>query len=160
MNNYKFSLGYIMLLLALSFFHHRLQSYIMHSSAGKFATYIIYGLFISFFLVVAVKAIVSGKNQEIAIALLAMGLIFFFLFSNPRFLFKLTVLEFFILGILVSLENRKNKSIIPFILILGTACLVELAANLPGGRTFLYLNAWVYSLNSLAGYICGFQVQS
>jgi hypothetical protein len=125
-------------------------------SAEKFVLYLIYGLFFSFFLVIFIKCLRARKNLELAIVLLTMGLIFFFLFSNPRILFKLTILEFFILGILVALDNKKSKSLLPYLLLFGTAFLVEIVTSLFAAPHFYYLDVWIHSLTGLSGYIAGF----
>lgn len=153
---FKISLLFVGLLVVVNIFHYHLETLILKMSALKFATYVIYGLFLAFFVVLLVKAIRTGKNLEIAVLLLGIGLIFFFLFSNPRLLFKLGVFEFFILGVLAALDNKKNKSVVPFLIILGAACLIELTGNLVTGTRFYYMDVWIHSLTGLSGYIAGF----
>jgi len=85
-----------------------------------------------------------------------MGVVFFFLFSNPRLLFKLAILEFFILGLLVALDNRKSKSFLPYLLLFGTAFLIEIVTSLFAAPHFYYLDVWIHSLTGLSGFIAGF----
>jgi hypothetical protein len=96
------------------------------------------------------------NNREIAVLLLSMGLVFFLLFSRPVFLFQLIVLEMFILGIFIALEGKKSKSLLPFILIVVTAALVEISSNLSIGSSFYYLDAWRNTLIALSGCLTGF----
>jgi hypothetical protein len=156
LKRFKGSLIYIGFLAVVSFLHFQLETLILKLSAGNFIIYSIYGLFLAFFLLIFIKNFRTGTNLGIAIILLTMGLIFFFLFLKPIFLFKLGILEFFILGILVSLENKKSKSLLPFLLLLGTACLMEIITNLAGGTRFYYFDVWIHSLTGLSGYIAGF----
>lgn len=90
--------------------------------------------------------------------LLAMGMIFFFLFSTPLFLFKLTLLEFFILGFVLAVETRKSQSLVSLLLLIGAACLIEVITNFAGGTHFYYLDVWINSLAGLSGYIAGFLI--
>jgi hypothetical protein len=152
------SLIYIVFLAVVSFFRLRLEALIINASARKFVIYSIYGIFIAFAVVILVKFLLARKNLEIAMGLLAMGMIFFFLFSTPLFLFKLTLLEFFILGFVVAVETRKSQSLFSFLLLLGAACLIEAITNFSGGTRFYYLDVWINSLTGLSGYIAGFLI--
>ena len=155
MKKYKYSLIYIGFLVLLSLFHFKLQGFVLDSGAGVFFNYIVYGLFAAFFLAIFIKSLYGRKNQEIAIVLLVMGLVFFFLLSNPKLVYKLAILEFFVLGLVVSFDSLNAASPLPFLILGAGACLVEFAANLPGGGSFFYLNVWGYSLTGLSGYISG-----
>lgn len=155
MKKFKTSLIYIAALLLITAFHFQLETLILKMSAGTFARYLIYGLLAAFFVVIIVKAVTAGKSFEIAIGLSAMGMVFFFLFSRSMFLFKLGILEFFILGLVVAWDGKRSRNYMPFLLIFGAACLVELTANLVTGTSFYYLDVWVLSLTALSGYIAG-----
>ncbi|MCP4215267.1 MAG: hypothetical protein GY765_11450 [bacterium] len=152
---FRSSLIYIAFLAILSLFHHQLHALIAGASAGKFSLYIIYGAFFSFFLLIFIKSLKSNSNQDIAVILLVTGMIFFLLFLRPMFLFKLTVLEFFILGVLLALENKRARSVVPFLLLLGAACLVEVITNIRVGAHFYYADVWINALTGLAGYTGG-----
>jgi hypothetical protein len=146
---------YIIILAAANFFHARVEAWLSNAPARKFIIYSIYGLLAAFTIVILFKFLLAKKNLETAMGLLAMGLIFFFIFSNPLFSFKLTLFEFFLLGLIVALENRKSPSLFSFILIIGTACLIEWITNFTGGTRFYYLDVWINSLTGLSGYIAG-----
>ena len=158
MKKYILSLIYIIFLAAVSCFHLRLEALIIKASAGKFVLYSIYGIFAAFTVVILVKFLLARKNLEIAMGLLAMGMIFFFLVSTPLFLFKLALLEFFILGVVLAVENRKSQSPVSLLLLLGAACLIEAITNFVGGTRFFYLDVWINSLAGLSGYIAGFLI--
>lgn len=157
MKKYKYSIIYIIFLGVVNFFHYRVEGFIDGTTGKNFAAYFIYGLFLALFLTIAIKAFLSKKNLDITIALFTMGLIFFFLFTQPVFLFKLGVLELFILGVILSLEGKKSKSLVPFLLIAAAAVLVEVSSNLSiGSGYFSYFDAWRNALIVLSGYLSGF----
>lgn len=157
MKTYKYSIIYIIFLVVVNFFHFRVEGFITNTTGKNFAAYFIYGLFLALFMAIAIKAFLSKKNLDITIALLTMGLIFFFLFTQTVFLFKLSVLELFILGVILSLEGKKSKSLVPFLMIAVAAVLVEVSSNLSiGSRYFSYFDAWRNALITLSGYLAGF----
>lgn len=156
MKKFKTSIIYIIILAVVSALHFQLETFVLKLSAGTFFLYLIYGLFLAFFLVIIIKTYMAGKNLDLAIALLLPGLIFFFLFSNSTFLYKLGIFEFFILGLILTMDNKKAKSPLPFILLVGAACLTELVTNITAGTYFYYLDVWINSLTGLSGYIAAF----
>jgi hypothetical protein len=153
---FKISFIYIIALAAAVIFQRPIERLMFRLSAGDFFLYLIYGLSLAFLLVIIIKAYLSGKNQDLAAALLIGGVIFFFLFLKSMVLFKLIILEFFVLGILVSRDNKKAKSIIPFLILVGAACFIEFVDNIIPGTRFYYYDVWIYSLTGLCGYISGF----
>ena len=155
MKKFIISFIYIIFLAVANFFHSRLEALISSSPARKFVIYSIYGLFIAFTVVIVLKFLFAKKNLELAIGLLAMGMIFFFIFSTPLFSFKLALLEFFVLGLVIAIENRKSPSLFSLVLLIGTACLIEVITNFTGGTRFYYLDVWINSLTALSGYIAG-----
>ena len=102
----------------------------------------ILALLLAFYLVVFLRKRSKINNREIAILLLGMGLVFFLLFSHPVLLFQLIVLEMFILGVIIALEGKKSKSLLPFVLIVVAAVLIEISSNLSIGSSFYYLDTW------------------
>jgi hypothetical protein len=153
---YKFSIIYVIFLAIINFFHFQVEKWLIDASSRNFVFYTILALFLAFFLVVFLKKRSKINNREIAMLLLSMGLVFFLLFSRPVFLFQLIVVEMFILGIFIALEGKKSKSLLPFVLILVTAALVEVSSNLSIGSSFYYLDAWRNTLIALSGYLTGF----
>lgn len=159
MGRFKVTFIYSALLIVASIFITRLETWITRLCGPRFAGYVIFGLFMAFFLVTLIKTLQAGKNLEMGSWLLSAGIIFFFLYFNVSLSFKLEILLFFILGILCALDNKKTKSILPFIMIIAVICLGQLAENLVKGTqlfSFELLNAWMHFLASLAGYVAGF----
>ncbi len=153
---FSFTIVFIIVLVGLNLIHHRLHHYISKLTGEKFFVYVVFALFVAFFLMLLIKILPSRKNLELALILLCLGLVFFFVISRPLFSSRLNVLEFFLLGFVVALENKKAKSFAPFVLILAAALLVEVAGNFALGSSFYYLDVWVNVLTALSGYIATF----
>lgn len=153
LKKYKFSIGYGIGIVVLHFAHFQVESVIARTTGKNFATYFIYAVFLSFFLVMAVKAFISKKTPDIALALLSIGMTAFFLLANPVFIFKLSVLEMFLLGVLMAFEGKKSKTPVMFVIILVVAVLAEAASNLAVGSSFYYLDVWRSYLIALSGYL-------
>ncbi|MGE5341531.1 MAG: hypothetical protein ACM3SY_08610 [Candidatus Omnitrophota bacterium] len=154
MTKYTFSIVFSIAAAVLHYFHAHVERTIMGWTNRNLAVSIIYGVFLAFFLALLFKA-ASKSNMELGAWFLAIGLTGFILFSQPVFLFKLTVLELFILGLIPALEAKKVKSILPFLIIPAAAALIELASNLSLRTAFSYSNAWRNALVALCGYISG-----
>lgn len=137
----------------LHFAHFQVESVISRTTGKNFATYFIYAIFLSFFLVMTVKAMMSKKIPDIALVLLSIGMTLFFLLAHPVFVFKLSVLEMFLLGVLMAFEGKKTRTPVLFIIILVVAVLAEAASNLAIGSSFHYLDVWRSSLIALSGYL-------
>ncbi len=157
MRNFTASIFYIAILVIVNFFHAQVRIAVVSFSGKQFALYVIYGLFLAYFIVNLFRAWKSRSDIEIAAILLAIGIISFFLVSRPFFLFKLQVLEFFILGSLLAIENKKSKGLggfsLAFFLLIGAAALAELSGNMAADSTFYYLDVWMTTLFGLSGYI-------
>jgi len=84
-----------------------------------------------------------------------MGFILFYLFSRTgaNFLFKVTIFEFFILGVLLSMENKRSKSWIPFALLISAVILTQFFSDISMQGSFYYLDVWRDLLFALSGYI-------
>jgi hypothetical protein len=138
----------------LHYFHFKVEKVITGWTGRNFAVYIIYGIILAFFLVLLFKTL-SKSNLEIGVWLLVGGLIGFILFTNPDFLFKLGVLELFLVGIVPAIEGKKAKSILPILILLVVAVLVEVSTNLSMKSTFYYFDAWRNALILMSGYVSG-----
>ncbi|UCH95378.1 MAG: hypothetical protein JSV88_00650 [Candidatus Aminicenantes bacterium] len=156
MKTYKFSIIYAIFLVIINFFHFQVEKWLIGISSRNFALFFIYVLFLVFYLVIFLKKRPKINNLEIAILLLTMGLVFFLLLSRPVFLFQLSVLEMFILGILLAAEGKKSRSPLAFLLLAAVAVLTEISSNLSMGSHFYYLDAWRNALVALSGYLTGF----
>lgn len=155
MKRFTVTLFYIVALLAYSLLQKPAENLLRRFSAVSFTGYVIFGLLIAFFLIVLFKAARQGKDLEPVALTLATGLVFFFLLTSPRLMFRVTVFGFYLLGVLTAIDNKKTKSVLPFIIIIGTACLVEAASGYFFGGSFYYLDAWIYSLCAFSGFIAG-----
>ena len=158
LKNYRFSLILGIVICMLNLMHRPAARWFRSAFGSNFPVYIIYAVFLAFFLVILFKVISAKKNQDIAIILLCSALIYFFLLTHPDFLFKLTILELFLLGVLVAWEGKKGKSLLPFLFIAVFAVLVELCSTygMRGNvNHFYYFDAWRNGILALCGYLSG-----
>ena len=157
MRNFTASIFYIAVLVIIHYFHSQVRSAVISFSGKQFALYVIYGLFLAYFLINLFRAWKSRSDIEIAAILLVIGTITFFLISRPLFLFKLQILEFFILGSLLAVENKRAKGLggfsLAFFLLVGAAALAEWSGSFASGSSFYYLDVWRTTLFGLGGYI-------
>lgn len=161
LKTYRFSIITGLLLAVLNLFHLRVTRFIVSLTGRNFASYLIYAIFLAFFLVALFKAVTAKKNQDIGIILLTAGLMFFFVLARPRLSFKLTLLEMFIFGVIVTWEGKKSKSLLPFVILALGAVLIEFASSLSiggqlsAGSHFYLMDAWRNMLAALSGYLSG-----
>jgi hypothetical protein len=155
LSTYRFSLIYIIVLAAITLFHSKLAGWIAGSAGQDFASYVIYGMFLAFFLILLIKTIAAKRGTDVGLVLLTLGLVFFFLLSHPMLIFKMTILELFILGLLVAWEGKKSKSLISFLIIFIGALVVEVMSNFAVNTHFYYFDVWQNSLVVLSGYLSG-----
>jgi hypothetical protein len=141
--------------VVLNFFHSPVSSFLASLTGEKFIIYLLYALFFSFFLIALIRVFRTGKNIETATVIFTAALIFFFLLSRPFLLFKLSIAEFFILGVILFVNGKKSRSTFATAsaLLVLTALLVEIAGNLSAGSSFYYFDVWMTVLFGLAGYI-------
>lgn len=139
----------------LNFFHSPVRSFLASLTGERFFIYLLYALFFSFFSIALIRVFRTGKNIEAATVIFAAALIFFFLLSRPFLLFKLSIAEFFILGVILFINGKRSRSTfaIASALLVLTALLVEIAGNLSAGSSFYYFDVWMAVLFGLAGYI-------
>ena len=153
MKAYKYSIIYAIFLAIVNFFHFSIERWIIGSSSRNFAFYLLVALFLVFYLVIFLKHRSKISNLEIAVLLLTMGFVFFLLCSRTVYMFQLSVLEMFILGILLAIEGKKAKDLLPFLILAVAAIVVEISSNLAIGSSFYLLDAWRNALVALCGYL-------
>lgn len=153
MIKFKFSLFYIAVLLVLNPFHSGLERTLYQNSSEKFIFYVLAGLFVSFFLIIFWKVITARKNSQTAVLIFISGMIFFFMTSTPRIGFKIGIFEFFLLGVLLAIEDKRIKLWVPLLLIVAAAVLVEVTTNIFINQGFFYNDIWRSSLFGLGGYV-------
>lgn len=162
MNKFKFSLLYIVLLLATSPFHVQIKNLLVDLNGFNFINYLLLGVLVAFFAIGFFKACRVGKTLEITALLLAAAIIFYFLFQRRIFLNKvffsnfLHIGEFFILGVLLIKENKKTSSPVPFIILFSSAFAFELLQVFFHNRVVDSNDIWTNSISGLVGLVAGF----
>jgi glycopeptide antibiotics resistance protein len=162
LKKFRFSLLYILLLLATSPFHLRARNLLVDIRAFNFINYILLGLIVAFFALALFKALVAGKPLDNAALLLAAAIVFYFLFQRRIFLNKtffsnfLHIAEFFILGILLFKENRRASSAVPFVVLLASAFAFEMVQVFFHSRVVDAHDIWINAIAGLVGLVVGY----
>jgi glycopeptide antibiotics resistance protein len=162
LKKFKFSLLYILALLATSPFHVQIKNLLVNSKGFNFINYVLLGILTAFFVLGLFKAFKAGKMLEITAILLALAIVSYFLFQRKIFLNKvflsnfLHIVEFFILGVLLSKENKKVSSPKPFIILFGSAFVLELIQFFFRNRVVDSNDLWTNSISGLVGMVAGF----
>ena len=162
MYKFKFSLLYILFLLATSPFHVQVRNLLVEIRGFNFINYVLLGIIAAFFLLAFIKAVLSGRPLENAAILLAAAIIFYLLFQRKIFLNKtffsnfLHIAEFFILGILLFKENRKSSSVIPFAILFASAFAFELVQVFFHSRVVDANDIWTNAIAGLVGLVVGY----
>lgn len=162
MKKFRFSLVYILALLATSPFHLQVRNMLVEIRGFNFINYVLLGILAAFFVLAFFKAAVGGKALENAAILLAAAIISYFLFQRRIFLNNtffsnfLHIAEFFILGVLLFKENRKASSPTPFIILFVSAFAFELIQVFFHNRVVDANDIWINVVAGLVGMVVGF----
>lgn len=162
MRKFKFSLLYVLALLLTSPFHIQIKSLLVNIKGFNFINYVLLGILVAFFALGFFKAFKAGKTLEITAIFLATAIVFYFLFQRRIFLnlafFSnfLHIAEFFLLGVLLSKENKKASSPIPFIILFSSAFAFELIKVFFHNRVVDSNDIWINSISGLVGLVAGF----
>lgn len=162
MKKFKYSLLYILILLATSPFHMQIRNLLVEVRWFNFSNYVLLGILAAFFALAFFKAVVSGKPLDITAVLLAAAIVSYFLFERRIFLNKtffsnfLHIAEFFILGVLLFKENKKASSALPFLILFVSAFAFELIQVFFPNRVVDANDIWTNSLAGLVGLVVGY----
>ena len=162
MKKFKYSLLYILILLATSPFHMQIRNLLVEVRWFNFSNYVLLGILAAFFALAFFKAVVSGKPLDITAVLLATAIVSYFLFERRIFLNKtffsnfLHIAEFFILGVLLFKENKKASSALPFLILFVSAFAFELIQVFSPNRVVDANDIWTNSLAGLVGLVVGY----
>ena len=162
MKKFKFSLLYILALLITTPFHVQIKNLLTGIKGFNFINFVLLGILVAFFSLDFFKAFKTGKPLEITAVFLAAAIVFYFLFQRRIFLHKeyfsnfLHISEFFILGVLLSKENKKASSAIPFIILFSSAFAFELIQVFFHNRVVDSNDIWTNSISGLVGLVVGF----
>jgi glycopeptide antibiotics resistance protein len=162
LRKYKFSLFYILLLLATSPFHLQFRNLLVGLRGFHFSNYLLLGILVAFFALAFIKALGSGKAIENAALLLAATIVFYFLFQRRIFLNKaffanfLHIAEFFILGVLLAKENKRSASHLPFLILFASSFAFELIQVFFHNRVVDANDIWTNTIAGLVGLVVGY----
>ena len=162
MKKYKYSLLYILFLLATSPFHRQVTNLLLRSQGFHFVNYVLLGVLAAFFVLAIFKAFVSGKFLNNAAILLAAAIVFYLLFQRRIFLNRaffsnfLHIAEFFLLGVILAKENKRGAAVVPFLVLLASAFAFELVQVFFHGRVVDANDIWTNAIAGLVGMVVGF----
>jgi hypothetical protein len=162
LKKFKYSLLYILILLATSPFHLQIKSLLVEARWFNFSNYVLLGILTAFFALAFFRAVLSGKTLDIAAVLLAAAIIAYFLFERRIFLNKtffsnfLHIAEFFMLGVLLFKENKKTASPLPFLILFISAFAFELIQVFFHNRVVDASDIWTNSIAGLVGLVAGY----
>jgi glycopeptide antibiotics resistance protein len=162
LKKFKYSLLYILILLATSPFHLQIKNLLAQARWFNFNNYVLLGIMAAFFAMAFFRAALSGKTLDIAAVLLAAAIITYFLFERRIFLNKtffsnfLHIAEFFILGVLLFKENKKTASPLPFLILFISAFSFELIQVFFHNRVVDANDIWTNSIAGLVGLVAGY----
>jgi len=162
LKKFKFSLLYILILLATSPFHLQIKNLLVGVRLFNFSNYVLLGILAAFFALAFFRAVRSGKSLDIAAILLAAAIVSYFLFARNIFLNKiffsnfLHISEFFILGVLLFKENKKAPAALPFLILFVSAFAFELVQVFFQNRVVDVNDIWTNSIAGLVGLVVGY----
>jgi hypothetical protein len=155
LRRFRTSLAFTAGLVCLHLVHHRLFNWLVSSGHAPLAEYVVIGLAAAAVGILVVKTVGRGFDLETAAAVCIGLIVFFFLLSRPRIQFKFKILEFFVFGIVLALENRRVRSFMPLLLVPVAAILSALAVHLVLGRGIYFMEMWLNGLFAMSGYVYG-----
>lgn len=153
---------YILALLLTSPFHIQVKNLLAGSKIFHFVNYALLGILAAFFVLGFLKSFKSGQPLEITALFLAAAIMGYFLFQRRIFLNKtffsnfLHIAEFFILGVLLSKENKKASSPFPFVFLFTSAFAFELIQVFFHNRVVDSNDIWINTISGLVGLTAGF----
>ncbi|HSQ35675.1 MAG TPA: VanZ family protein [Candidatus Binatia bacterium] len=162
MKRYQLSALYILALLLTSPFHVQVINFLVKGQGFYFTSYVLLGIMAAFFALGFFRAFRSGQPQAITAILLAAAIVAYFLFQRRIFLNKaffsnfLHIAEFFMLGTLLSRENKKTSSPLPLIILFASAFAFELSQVFFHNRVVDGNDIWINMIAGLVGLTTGF----
>lgn len=152
----KLNLVFVLLfIISLNFLGKSIVNFVSEKSLYNFAINMIIGLTFSVLVLVLLR-IKSFKNNHVVYSLiLSQGIIFYFLFTQPRLFDKILLTGFYISGIFLTYTNNKKKSLNGVVIIALLTLIFELAGLILFDRNFIFLNILKHFLVLTAGYTAG-----
>lgn len=162
MRKFKLSLAYALVLLATSPLHLQVRNLLLRARGFNFASYVLLGVLVAFFLLALFRAASGGKALEMTAILLAATVVSYLLFQRRIFLNRtffsnfLHIAEFFLLGVLLSKENKRSSAIAPFAILVISAFAFELIQVFFHGRVVDANDIWTNAISGLVGMVVGY----
>lgn len=162
MRKFKLSLAYAALLLATSPLHLQVRNLLLRAQGFHFVNYVVLAVLAAFFVLALFRAASGGKSLDMTAILLAATVVAYLLFQRRIFLNRsffsnfLHIAEFFLLGVLLSKENKRASSIAPFAILVVSAFAFELVQVFFQGRVVDANDIWTNAIAGLVGMVVGY----
>jgi len=146
----------LIFVFSLNFLPKIVVNFIVGESFYNLSINLIIGIFFALFIFVLVSGKLYRKHENFISFLLSQGIIFYFLFTQPRLVNKILLMGFYLMGIyLINKSMRKKEKVIPFIILI-IVILFEFSGLFFFERNFLYLNILKNFLVGISGYTTGY----
>ena len=162
MKKHKYSLLYVLLLVATSPFHLQIKNLLVRLQGFNFINYLLLGILSAFFVIALFRAVAARKALDNAAILLAIAIIAYLLFQRRIFLNRtffsnfMHIAEFFILGVILFKENKRTYSLAPFLILFTSAFAFELMQIFFRNRIVDANDVWINVIAGLAGLVVGY----
>jgi len=159
---FKFSLGCGVLLLATTPFHVTLERTMVGLSGFNFINYLLLGVLLAFMVLALARSLAEGNVLGVGSVLLAAAVMGYFFFvrriflNHAHFRLMLHLTEFFILGVILAKENKRQMSALPFVILLAAAFGCEWIQRLVPGMRFDFHDVWLNGIAGLIGLAVGY----
>ncbi len=146
----------LIFVFSLNFLPKFIVRFIDKSSLYNLSINLIIGIFFALFIFILISGKLYKKNEKFFLFVLSQGIIFYFLFTQPRLLDKIILTGFYFAGIYSSNKTIRKKENMILLLIILIVILFEFSGFLFFERNFLYLNILKYFLIVTAGHTSGY----
>ncbi len=142
-------------LIALNYIGKLIVTFVSGRSIYNFSLNLILGICFSLLVIVLIKILINRKRIPLSSLILAQGIIFYFLLTQPRLFDQLLLVGFYFAGIFIFYSSGKKKESFFYMFILLAAIIFELSGFLFFDRNFLYLDILRNFIIGTAGYTTG-----
>jgi len=156
------SLNLILVLLfivSLNFIGKLVTGFVSGRSLYEFSINLITGLTFSLLVLLLLKIKSFRKSHVLYSFVLSQGIIFYFLFTQPRLFNKIILAGFYFSGIFLVYTNRKRKDIYFILIIIIFPLIFELAGIILFDKNFILLNIFRNLLVITSGYTAGLLIR-
>lgn len=139
----------------ISAFQRDIIRVIRKNSLQNLTENIIFAFFIAAFLLIFIRFPAKEKRNSAAVLIFILGTLAYFYFTGPLLLLKFQLIEFFIVGIIISPFFLRSGTFIPVLFIVFLAIFVNVIDNVVTGNDIFLLGILRNSITGIGGFIAG-----